>query len=95
MICILVKIKIKKNKEKIFEKTLSSLSRKIRDNEKGNIFYQVAKDREEPLKYIIMEKFKDIESIKEHSKSEHVRKARISFEECFDEAPIIIHFDAL
>ena len=41
-----------------------------------------------------MEKFKNIECIKEHSNSDHVRKARISFAECFDGEPIIRHFDA-
>ena len=95
MICVLVKIRIKKNKVKIFEEIFLSLTRKIRDNEKGNIFYQVAKDQEDPLQYIIMEKFKNIECIKEHSNSDHVRKARISFAECFDGAPIIRHFDTL
>ena len=45
MICVLVKIRIKKNKVKIFEEIFLSLTRKIRDNEKGNIFYQVSKDQ--------------------------------------------------
>ena len=39
--------------------------------------------------------YKNIECIKEHSNSDHVRKARISFAECFDGAPIIRHLDAL
>ena len=46
MICVLVKVKVKKNKQKEFEGIFKSLSREIRENEKGNIFYQVARDRE-------------------------------------------------
>ena len=56
MICVLVKVKVKKNKQKEFEEIFISLSKKIKENEKGNIFYQVAKDRENPLKYFILEK---------------------------------------
>jgi quinol monooxygenase YgiN len=42
-----------------------------------------------------MENYKDIESIKKHSKSLHVKNARKLFKDCFDGEPIIRHFDAL
>ena len=89
------KVKVKKNKQKEFEEIFKSLSREIRENEKGNIFYQVARDRENSLKYLILEKFVDIDSIKEHSRSKHVAEARKLFKDCFDGEPIIRHYDSL
>ena len=95
MICVLVKVKVKKNKQKEFEEIFKCLSKKIRENEKGNIFYQVARDRKNPLKYFIFEKFIDLDSIKEHSRSKHVNKARELFKDCLDGEPIIRHYDSL
>ena len=46
MICILATIKVKEGKEDLFEKTFIDLSREVRENEKGNIFYQISKDRD-------------------------------------------------
>ena len=95
MICVLVKVKAKKNKQKKFEEIFKSLSKEVREKEKGNIFYQVARDRENSLKYLILEKFVDLDSIKEHSRSKHVAEARKLFKDCFDGEPIIRHYDSL
>ena len=95
MICVLVNIKIKKNKQKEFEEIFTLLTREIRRTEKGNIFYQVSRDKENPYNYIIMENFKDNESIKQHSKSNHVSSVRKLFKDCFDGEPTIRHYDAL
>ena len=46
MICILATLKVKKNKIDDFEDIFKKLSAEVRANEIGNIFYQVAKDRE-------------------------------------------------
>ena len=46
MICILATLKVKKGKEELFEKTFVELSKNVREIEKGNIFYQISKDRE-------------------------------------------------
>ena len=61
MICILATIKVKEGKEDLFEKTFIDLSREVRENEKGNIFYQISKDRDEPRTYIVMEHYIDQE----------------------------------
>ena len=95
MICILATIKVKEGKEGLFEETFINLSKEVRENEKGNIFYQVARDRENSLKYLILEKFLDLDSIKEHSRSKHVAEARKLFKDCFDGEPIIRHYDSL
>ena len=54
MICVLVKIKVKKDRQKEFERIFKSFSKEIKEKERGNLFYQVAKDRENPLKYVIL-----------------------------------------
>ena len=95
MICILATIKVKEGKEGLFEETFINLSKEVRENEKGNIFYQVARDRENSLKYLILEKFVDLDSIKEHSRSKHVAEARKLFKDCFDGEPLIRHYDSL
>ena len=52
MVCILATLKVKKGKEELFEKIFVELSKNVREIEKGNIFYQISKDREiEKLKF--------------------------------------------
>ena len=95
MICVLVKVKVKKNKQKEFEEIFKCLSKKIRENEKGNIFYQISKDRDEPLTYIVMEHYIDQESVDLHGKSDHFRAAGPKLGECIEGRPIIKHLDAI
>ena len=46
MVCVLATLKVKEDKTEDFEKIFKNLSEDVRSNEEGNIFYQVAKDRE-------------------------------------------------
>ena len=55
MICILATLKVKKNKINDFEDIFKKLSAEVRSNEIGNIFYQVAKDREIENTYHVLE----------------------------------------
>ena len=55
MVCILATLKVKKGKEELFEKIFVELSENVREVEKGNIFYQISKDREIENTYIVME----------------------------------------
>ena len=95
MICILATIKVKEGKEGLFEETFINLSKEVRKNEKGNIFYQISKDRDEPLKYIVMEHYIDQESVDLHGKSDHFRAAGPKLGECIEGRPIIKHLDAI
>ena len=95
MICILATIKVKEGKEGLFEETFINLSKEVREKEKGNIFYQISKDRDEPLTYIVMEHYIDQESVDLHGKSDHFRAAGPQLGECIEGRPIIKHLDAI
>ena len=95
MICILATIKVKEGKEGLFEETFINLSKEVREKEKGNIFYQISKDRDEPLTYIVMEHYIDQETVDLHGKSDHFRAAGPKLGECIEGRPIIKHLDAI
>ena len=95
MICILATLKVKKEKEALFEKTFIELSKNVREIEKGNIFYQISKDREVANTYIVMEHYTDQESVDLHGKSDHFRDASKKLGECLDGAPIIKRLDSI
>ena len=95
MICILATIKVKEGKEGLFEETFINLSKEVREKEKGNIYYQISKDRDEPLTYIVMEHYIDQESVDLHGKSDHFRAAGPKLGECIEGRPIIKHLDAI
>ena len=95
MICILATLKVKKGKEELFEKTFIELSKNVREIEKGNIFYQISKDREVENTYIVMEQYTDQESVDSHGKSDHFRSAGRAIGECLDGPPVIKYLDAL
>ena len=95
MICILATLKVKKGKEELFEKIFIELSKDVREIEKGNIFYQISKDRELENTYVVMEQYMDQESVDAHGKSKHFRVAGTKLAECLEGAPVIKRFDAI
>tara|TARA_B100001057_G_scaffold103961_1_gene101384 strand:+ start:105 stop:407 length:303 start_codon:yes stop_codon:yes gene_type:complete len=95
MICILATLKVKKGKEELFEKIFIELSKDVREIERGNIFYQISKDRELENTYVVMEQYTDQESVDAHGKSEHFRVAGAKLAECLEGAPVIKRFDAI
>ena len=95
MVCILATLKVKKGKEELFEKIFVELSKNVREIEKGNIFYQISKDREIENTYIVMEQYTDQESVDSHGKSEHFKMAGAKIAECLEVAPVIKRLDAV
>ena len=85
MVCILATLKVKKGKEELFEKIFVELSKNVREIEKGNIFYQISKDREIENTYIVMEQYIDQESVDAHGKSDHFRAAEAAEAELADD----------
>jgi len=55
MVCVLATLKIKEEKTSEFEEVFKNLSEEVRSKESGNIFYQVAKDRENENTYLVLE----------------------------------------
>lgn len=95
MVCVLATLKVKVDKAKDFETIFKKLSEDVRSNEEGNIFYQVAKDRENENTYLVLEHYKDQESVDLHGKSDHFRSAGRAIGEYLDGPPIIKYLDAL
>ena len=91
----LMELKIKKGKEELFEKIFVELSKNVREIEKGNIFYQISKDREIENTYIVMEQYIDQESVDAHGKSDHFKAAGAKLAECLDGAPVIKRLDSI
>ena len=95
MVCVLATLKVKEDKTEDFEKIFKNLSEDVRSNEEGNIFYQVAKDRENENTYFVLEHYKDQESVDAHGKSDHFRAAGAKLAECLDGAPVIKRLDSI
>ena len=95
MVCVLATLKVKEDKTEDFEKIFKNLSEDVRSNEEGNIFYQVAKDRENENTYLVLEHYKDQESVDAHGKSDQFRAAGAKLAECLDGAPVIKRLDSI
>ena len=95
MVCVLATLKVKDDKTSEFEEIFKNLSEEVRSKEPGNIFYQVAKDRENENTYLVLEHYKDQDSVDAHGKSDHFRSIGRSICECLDGPPIIKYLDAI
>ena len=95
MVCVLATLKVKADKTQDFETIFKKLSEDVRSKEEGNIFYQVAKDKENENTYLVLEHYKDQESVDVHGKSDHFRSVGREIGECLDGPPIIKYLDAL
>ena len=95
MVCVLATLKVKEDKTSEFEEIFKNLSEEVRSKEPGNIFYQVAKDRENENTYLVLEHYQDQDSVDAHGKSDHFRSIGRSIGECLDGPPIIKYLDAI
>ena len=85
MVCVLATLKVKEDKTEDFEKIFKNLSEDVRSNE----------DRENENTYLVLEHYKDQESVDAHGKSDHFRSAGRAIGECLDGPPVIKYLDAL
>ena len=95
MVCVLATLKVKEDKISEFEEIFKNLSVEVRSKESGNIFYQVAKDRENENTYLVLEHYQDQDSVDAHGQSDHFKSAGRSIGECLDGPPIIKYLDAI
>jgi len=95
MVCVLATLKVKEEKISEFEKIFIELTDQVRSNEEGNIFYQVAKDREQENTYVVLEHYNDQDSVDAHGKSDHFRAAGAKIGACLVGAPIIKYLDSV
>ena len=95
MVCVLATLKVKEEKISEFEKIFIELSDQVRSNEEGNIFYQIARDREQENTYVVLEHYNDQDSVDAHGKSDHFRAVGAEIGACLDGAPIIKYLDSV
>ena len=70
---VIAKLKIQEGKNTEFESTFSELQAAVASNEPGNNFYSIHQSREDKNVYVVMEQYKDQESLDAHGKSDHFR----------------------
>ena len=86
MVGVLAKIKIKLGTNSEFEEAIKKMSMAVRDNEKGNLYYDVF-NGEDDTTYIVMEKYNDQSDLDAHSKSDHFRSIGKEMGQFMDGAP--------
>tara|TARA_B100001179_G_scaffold9840_1_gene6437 strand:- start:175 stop:465 length:291 start_codon:yes stop_codon:yes gene_type:complete len=95
MVCVLATLKVKEEKISEFEELFIELTGQVRSNEEGNIFYQIAKDREQENTYVVLEHYNNQDSVDAHGKSDHFRAVGAKIGACLDGAPIIKYLDSV
>ncbi|MEE3294803.1 MAG: putative quinol monooxygenase [Pseudomonadota bacterium] len=95
MVCVLATLKVKEEKISEFEEIFIELTGQVRSNEEGNIFYQIAKDREQENTYVVLEHYNNQDSVDAHGKSDHFRAAGAKIGACLDGDPIIKYLDSV
>jgi quinol monooxygenase YgiN len=73
MIAIVAVLKVHEGKGADFEAVFLELAAKVRANEPGNVFYQLAKSRTEADTYKVLELYKDQDAIVAHGASDHFK----------------------
>ena len=74
MIGIVATIKVQDGKQADFEAVFLELTAKVRENEPGNVLYQLTKSRADAAMYKVIELYKDQDSLTAHGGSEHFRE---------------------
>jgi quinol monooxygenase YgiN len=70
---LFVTLKAKAGKEKDLEAAFAPCIAATK-KEKGNLAYELNRDPDEPTTYVMFEKFKNLEALKDHLKEEHTTK---------------------
>ena len=75
MIGVIAVIKIKEGSAAQFETGFKALAAKVRENEPGNLAYQLTKSRTDPLTYKVLELYKDQEALTHHGQTDYFKAA--------------------
>ncbi|NOX50013.1 MAG: antibiotic biosynthesis monooxygenase [Gammaproteobacteria bacterium] len=77
MIGVTAKLNVKPEMAEKFEDVFLTLSEAVRENEPGNILYQLCKD--EHGTYVVLEMYESEEALAAHGQSEHFKAAGAGF----------------
>lgn len=73
MIGIVATIRIQDGKQADFEAVFLELTAKVRQNEPGNLLYQLTKSRTDAATYKVIELYKDQDAVTAHGGSEYFK----------------------
>jgi quinol monooxygenase YgiN len=74
MIGIVATIKVQDGKGPDFESVFLELAAKVKENEAGNLLYQLTKSRAEPTTYKVLELYRDQDALIAHGGSDYFKE---------------------
>ena len=89
MLGTIATIKVKEGQGKEFEKVALELVRKVNENEKGCLLYQLYHG-EEPNTYVFMERYADDAAVEAHRASDHYKTLGRAMGPFMDGKPALI-----
>jgi len=92
---VLATMKVLPDKTQEFEATFTALAKQVRENEPGNLMYQLTRSRTEPGVYKVLELYKDQDSITAHGGSDYFRAAGRQFATQLAGRPEIEYLDSV
>ncbi len=82
-----IKFKVKPGKNADFEKAIGEMMAGVREKEPGNVYCDLLHLSQDPQAYVIVERYKDAGSSKEHGDSEYIKKLGAALKNGLLDAP--------
>jgi len=92
---VIAKLPIQEGKGPEFEAFFTELAKQVRANEPGNLIYQLAKSRNEPNVYKVLEVYKDQEALTHHGGTDYFKAAGPKFGAVLAGRPEIEYLDGV
>lgn len=93
---LIVKFKVKAGQNAAFERAFRDMQASMREHEPGNIYYDLFLS-EDPHTYVLIERYRDAESIAAHGKTPHASKLLADLRDVLDgrpEAQRLVHISS-
>ena len=91
MLGVVATIKVKEGQGAEFEKVATELVKKVNENEKGCLLYQLYHG-EEPNTYVFMERYASQEAVEEHRSTEYFKTLGRAMGAFTDGKPVVQRF---
>ena len=95
MIGVIATLRVQDGKSDEFERVFSELAAKVRENEPGNIAYQLCRSRSDAQTYKVLELYRDEDALKAHGSSEHFKAAGPALGAVLAGRPEVEYLDAI
>ncbi len=93
MIALTASLVAMEGKEKELERVIGALSEKVLANESGCVLYQLARSRNDPRAYVLLERYRDEAALSHHSNTDYFKAAIPEMMACLDGPPRIAMFE--